>query len=579
MRLITKSLVLFCIVVFAAGMQAHAQDLQSPDWQIFLDGFGYSNLVTTLLPSPLGPHEILCGDWSGAVRYDGMNTPSGYSMLLPPEFFRPDFPTNSMFQVVAPMTTWDEPTNPVTGNDTGRSRIRNDKLSIEILVEMRQLSEGMAVGVNPGGVGAEPALRSSPYVLFQTYNIRNVSSTPVTNFAFYQFLHPHPNNDLGPNNFAVYDPTPYALGGLQDYRYDITSYGGSLWTAEGSDLVGFSSNVQPTAFGVGEFSGHAGEPASGLLQAIYADALPGTTLVGPAEVAGAMKWSLGTIAPGQIVAVTVAFWVGRDARPPQPPREPQPLLQAYPGDSNGLDQHQAGRAGNYGDAITAVPGVLKIIPGEKWANYIGAAKAGIQYGIKNVTLTKQTPDIIQCADVFPAKRISQQGTPNIRTNWPLMYEIPGTTWTLTILYGTSVPWDDDGPGPNKPAYVHTETWEWYVDATLESMKDLLALFHEVPFATDEVPLISDEVLYPKLLAKLDEIIAFHGMADFVNSGLAFGDFEMMVMDACIAVSPPKPRPTGPGTGIANSMENPACCKMLADAEYVGKRLGLIATVK
>ena len=220
----------------------------------------------------------------------------------------------------------------------------------------------------------------------------------------------------------------------------------------------------------------------------------------------------------------------------------------------------------------AVPGVLEIVPGVNWSNFVSISEP---YTIKNVVLRKETPPIIQCADVFPVKVISQQGTANIRLWWPLMYEVPSTTWTLTILYGTSVPVDDDGPGPNPPAYVHTEVWQWHVDASLESLKTLLALFHSLPFGLDEVPLISDEVLYPILQAKLDAVIAAVAAGDYVNASLILGDFEMEVMDACIAVSPAFPNPTGPGTGIANSPENPACCKILADVEYIGFKLGIL----
>jgi len=248
------------------------------------------------------------------------------------------------------------------------------------------------------------------------------------------------------------------------------------------------------------------------------------------------------------------------------------VYQAYPGNSLGLDLEQLGYAGFGADVITAVPGVLSIVPGTNWSNFINST---VPYTIKNVVLRKQTPPIIQCADVFPVKTISQQGTPNIRLWWPLMYEVPGTTWTLTILYGTSVAVDDDGPGPNPPGYVHTEVWSWHVDANLQSLQTLMALFHALPFGLDEVPLISDEVLYPVLQQKITDVIAFLDAQDNISASLLLGDFEMEVMDACIATSPAFPNPTGPGTGIANSFENPACCKILADVEYIGFGLGIL----
>lgn len=571
------AVMILLIVVAPVG----AQQLQSPDWQVFIDDYGYSNLATVTFPG-VPAHEILTGNWAGAVRYDGINTANGNSMVIPPNFFRPSFQTNSTFQVLTPIVTVHNPANNVPGLNSGSLRIRNEKVLIEIQVDMKEVPGGMAIGLNPGGAGDRDPLRTSPYVLFQTYRIRNISTAALTNFSFFQFLHSHPNNDLGANSLGIYDPTHYPEGGLADYRFDVTTYGPSLFSAEGSDLVGFSANMEPTTFGIGEFGGSTGQPPKALLADLYAGNLPGTTSAGPTEIAGAMEWELGALAPNQIVSVTVALWVGRAAvfTPPEPPIPPKPIppagFQAYPGDSNGASTNYMGYKGKYGDTIAAVPGVLSIVPGDKWANFVTAAQVGVDYGIKNVSMIKQTPNVAQCADVFPARRIAQQGTANTRIWWPIMYELPGTTWTLTITYGTNQPWDDDGPGPHGPSYFHSDTWEWRMDASLESMRNLLVLFHELPFGLDEVPLISDEVLYPQLLQSIDAVIANYVAGDLVNAGFGLGDFEMTVMDACIASSPAKPWPKGPGTGIANSDENPACCKIMVDAEYIGRELGLFS---
>ncbi len=279
----------------------------------------------------------------------------------------------------------------------------------------------------------------------------------------------------------------------------------------------------------------------------------------------------------EAAAATSYRRVRRGSRVGCPGPAPSPAgFQAYPGDSNGASTNYMGYKGKSGDTIAAVPGVLSIVPGDKWANFVTAAQVGVDYGIKNVSMIKQTPTVAQCADVFPARRIAQQGTANTRVWWPIMYELPGTTWTLTITYGTNQPWDDDGPGPHGPSYFHSDTWEWRMDASLESMRNLLVLFHELPFGLDEVPLISDEVLYPQLLQSIDAVIANYVAGDLVNAGFGLGDFEMTVMDACIASSPAKPWPKGPGTGIANSDENPACCKIMVDAEYIGRELGLFS---
>lgn len=250
------------------------------------------------------------------------------------------------------------------------------------------------------------------------------------------------------------------------------------------------------------------------------------------------------------------------------------VYQVYPGDSFGSEVAFAGYEGIVPtDLITVVPGILSIVPGDNWANFVQAVRDSQPYSIKNVVISKTTPTLSQCADLFPARVVSLGGTPNVRLWWPLMYEVPGTTWKLTIVYGTTTPYDDDGlTGPNPPSYVHTEEWVWRVDASLDKIEQLLALFHEVPFGTDEVPLISDEDL---LVALLDKVDVIRNAPDLLTAQFAIADFEMEVMDACLPVSPQYPNPTGSGTGIANSIENPACCKLLVDAEYVGNQLGAL----
>lgn len=265
------------------------------------------------------------------------------------------------------------------------------------------------------------------------------------------------------------------------------------------------------------------------------------------------------------------------------------VYQAYPGTSSprvtdgAINACWLGYLPQGSDTITAVPGILCIDPGcQDWCNYVAAAQADplVGYTIKNTTLVKATPPFIQCGKddednpIFPAHTVTQQGTPNIRQWWPLMYEVPGTTFTLTILYGTGALFDDDGLGPNPPAWAHVEQWIWTVSADFESMGNELALFHEVPFGKDEVPLISDETLYETLQLKISAAHAAFTAGDLATASFILADFELEVMDACIDESPAFPNPTGPGTGIANTDENPACCKLLVDTEYVLQTTGV-----
>lgn len=263
------------------------------------------------------------------------------------------------------------------------------------------------------------------------------------------------------------------------------------------------------------------------------------------------------------------------------------VYQAYPGcpelrESDGrLNECWLGYLPQSGDNITAVPGILCIDPGcMAWCNYIGAARQDpvVAYVVKNTTLVKSTPGFVQCKidgdsePIFPAHTVTQQGTPNIRRWWPLMYEVPGTTFTLTILYGTATLFQDSPTNP--PAWAHVEQWVWHVDADFESVINVLELFHELPFGKDEVPLISDEELFDALILKLQAGQAAFLGGDLATAGFILADFELEVMDACIDESPAFPNPTGPGTGIANTDENPACCKLLVDIEYLLQTTGI-----
>jgi len=265
-----------------------------------------------------------------------------------------------------------------------------------------------------------------------------------------------------------------------------------------------------------------------------------------------------------------------------------------------MDREFLGYKGLGDDVISSAPGILAIDPGTPtWANFVGAANPNSPGGlwpgtwrVQNVILKKETPDVFKCSDLFPQRVIQQQGTPNIRLWWPLMYEIPGTKWTLTIQYATSpipdpnnpgkfLQYDDDGPGPHGPSPVHQEVWEWTVDADLQDLKNLLELFHELPFGKDEVPLISREDMYPVLQQKLSDIIALLNQdpPNTIEAANLILDFELEVADLCIQVSPIRPWPNSADTGIANTEENPACCKLIVDADYIGRKLGILNSGK
>ena len=244
------------------------------------------------------------------------------------------------------------------------------------------------------------------------------------------------------------------------------------------------------------------------------------------------------------------------------------VYSAYSGDGRGNVTNWAGYASVPSNSRVYV-GTLVIDPGENWRNYAGAAQASVEYTITSVTLQKDTPKVWNCPDVFPQKTIVQTGTENIRLNWPLLYESSDTRWTLTINYVTPTPWDDDGPaGPHLATTTHTDMWVWHLDTDHQHLRYLLSLMRDIEVGTSGVSAVNDEALYADLLSWVQLAEVYYSWGDTAGAAAIMADFELAVMDHSCATPPSFPNPTGPGTGILNTSEHPACCKLSTDIEYI-----------
>ena len=274
--------------------------------------------------------------------------------------------------------------------------------------------------------------------------------------------------------------------------------------------------------------------------------------------------------------------------------DPIVIYQAYAGDSTGLDIFQEGLLGTGADVITAQPGILSIVPDMNldgtidWRAFT-RAEIEDEIHIKGVVITKTEPeDFFDCPDIpglrGPRTIILTQG--DVRLWWPLVYEAPGTTFQLKITWYTAV--RKQYPGEPEPAYAHQDIFQWIVQVDFEHLLDLLALLHIFPFGTDEVPLISDELLVslqsvleapgpPRVWSALltgeltqlvEEAETAFDTHQYTTARARMEEFQTVVADACIGESPPFPLPTGPSTGIAETLENPACCKLVLDAQWI-----------
>ncbi len=251
------------------------------------------------------------------------------------------------------------------------------------------------------------------------------------------------------------------------------------------------------------------------------------------------------------------------------------VYQAYEGSSSGQGAC-LGYNGVGADPIEAAPGILSIVPGtgkdavgnDGWPNFIAAAQQGDPYIIKDTQLTKVVPTVSQCMDIFARQPVVQHGTKNIRLWWPLMYEVPGTKWTLNILWSSLNPKTYPGEPAGPPSTVHQNRWTWELKADVASLKNVIKLFHQIAWGTYEVPLISDEDCYAGAIRLIDAVAAASTPA---AQAAALADFEMFVADCCMSNAPRNPYPTGGAArnlGIVMTPENPACCKLLVDAGYL-----------
>jgi len=304
-RFLPRVLALFAALLAHATGFAQLQ-LANPNWNITLTSFGYADLLFDNTPGFEG-REYLSGEWGAAVGYQvGATTVT--PQWLEPQFIFPDWTTNSAFHVVSPIA--------VTGSNAdnlpiAQSVISNGQLEVTLRYEMLDTVVGTPMGTSAASVGGSGAFMSSNrYVLKQTYTVKNVSGSSITNVQLFQFLH-------GLNaEHGTYDNRSYS-GPLSAFHYDTTLAGVDSFatgtTAGLEDFIGFHASAPPTAFEIGQYGiegngvdNHGiGKPSDGVhlsiennWQSAPFDARQGTDTFAPSHrwVAGAQRWALGNLA-------------------------------------------------------------------------------------------------------------------------------------------------------------------------------------------------------------------------------------------------------------------------------------------
>jgi hypothetical protein len=273
-------------------------------WHIDMDDYGYSDWLI-YYPPGVPPHEMLSGEWAAAIHYVGIAS-APLTMWLTDQFIYPTFMTNSAFGVIAGAVYIVNPTS-------GQSIINNGQVQITIDVEMK-CDGPVAMNTDPLGVPGPGTLYvpSDTCIMFQTYTIQNISGGALDSVYFYQFLHGHPGDNNGNVVTGVYDPTLQPFLNYQNYHYDITMWAQSDFG--NMEYIGFSCDDTrpPSSFDMWHFRGHTGRPATGLHDLVEQRTLGMRNVWGPDQTAGAMEWSLGTMAPSQVEIVEVMLTVSND---------------------------------------------------------------------------------------------------------------------------------------------------------------------------------------------------------------------------------------------------------------------------
>src|SRR5262249_49772769 len=153
---------------------------------------------------------------------------------------------------------------------------------------------------------------------------------------------------------------------------------------------------------------------------------------------------------------------------------------------------------------------------------------------------------------------------------------PGTTFTLDITVRCLDP-------RGRQVRFHIDRWTWEVIATLDTFETLIHLLHTDAVGTTEVPCIVGEDVYIALLDGIEAMRqatshnalqdAFFNLEGLVTTFCAFG--EVLEPEVWFGTVPPgNAAPSGPLgiVGILETTENPCCCKLLVDLEYIGEKM-------
>lgn len=298
-----------------------SMQLANPNWNITLTDFGYSDFLLDNTPGFEG-REYLSGEWGSAVAYTRGNGHHVPPTWLEPNFLFPDWKTNSDYHVVQGIHVIG---NNLDGLPIAQSVISNGELEITFRFEMVDTVTGTPMGVKPASAaGGGLSVNSNRYVMNQTFTVKNITASAITNVQLFHLLHGFISQR------GQYDNRSYP-GKLPQYQYDITMSGidgGAAGNQSSSigleDLIGFHSKMAPSSFEIGHYGiegngiddHSSGKPSDGVHLSIEDNwenapylARKNRDSFAPTNrwIAGAQRWELGSIAAGQSVSFDIVL--------------------------------------------------------------------------------------------------------------------------------------------------------------------------------------------------------------------------------------------------------------------------------
>jgi hypothetical protein len=242
--------------------------------------------------------------------------------------------------------------------------------------------------------------------------------------------------------------------------------------------------------------------------------------------------------------------------------------------------------------IRFVGNVLCLDPGPDgtFTSFVQNCPEGTTPVVQGVKLIKTIPQVPKCPDVYPGETFVQTpSTTGIRTWWTLKHTAPDTTFRLEIEFACVG--RDPATGVRIVREVRLNVFTFRVTITPDTLSWVVHALHNEPLGLCEIPCITDEGLFDLLLRQADAIAeeAAAGPGRILQLNTALDVMEATIVARCLFVLSawqvsgegedlevipcalfPGGGPWGNftigdfGFGIVDTLENPCCCKLIAD---------------